>query len=808
MKIKFLLYLSTALVLSSAAAAVYFSGYNIQPQMSTSEKQEIASAESAPPPSLGPGDIMFVAFLFDGNGTNSSGACSGDCGDGFAFVALENIDMGTVIYFTEEEYNGTQFVPPPMPSDDEGSVVWTATSAVPAGTVVTITTNSQSETCPTTIGASTGTLAYGTMGSFELSSSSEEIYAYLGSEESPTTWLAAMETNAGNTFPTELTSPTNFVLDFETFDQSADMGIYTGSLNGANKSAVQTVILNIGANWTLENGGANNTSNCPGQECCDNDGVNYPADIPAGFTGLLPSLSEVGVTVSPSSVDENSVNNLVYTFTRTAPTTSALTINFDVTGTATFSTDYTQSGAASFNASSGTVTIPAGQPNATVTIDPTGDTDIEPDETIILTITSNPTVYTIGANNPATGTITNDDLPEVEVTVNPGSTPENGAGNLVYTFTRSGPTTSALTVDFDVTGTALINSDYTTTGFNGTMGSISIPANMTMATIIVDPSTDNIVENDEEVTLTISINANYTIGSNNAATGTISNDDIPGFAVTESGGMTMTGEDGSTDNFTVVLSALPASGNVVIDLTVDAGFMDEISLSSTSLTFNSSNGLMAQTITVTGLGDSDADGDQMGNITLSINPAASNDAFDALSDQTVSVTNKDDEPLIQVEGNNVVIMDGDNSPILADFTNFGVFQEPDAPGIREFIIENVGGSISTLEITNITTTLSPCFSIVNPNPPMLNIPGGSNAPLQIQFDPSGLATGFYSATITVTSNTNGVPNSPFTFLVQASVFDPNSIPTMGEWAFFLFGLGVFTLMIVALYNIKRSTVNG
>ena len=74
---------------------------------------------------------------------------------------------------------------------------------------------------------------------------------------------------------------------------------------------------------------------------------------------------------------EDGATNLVYTFTRTGFTGAALTINFSVGGTATFNTDYTQTGAATFNASSGTVTFTGTNTTTTVTIDPTTDATAE-----------------------------------------------------------------------------------------------------------------------------------------------------------------------------------------------------------------------------------------------------------------------------------------------------------------------------------------------------------------------------------------------------------------------------------------------
>ena len=64
------------------------------------------------------------------------------------------------------------------------------------------------------------------------------------------------------------------------------------------------------------------------------------------------------------------------------------------------------------------------------------------------------TGYDVGTPGSATGTITNDDT-EVSVAVAPTSTAEDGAGNLVYTFTRAGVTTGELTANFTISAQAL-----------------------------------------------------------------------------------------------------------------------------------------------------------------------------------------------------------------------------------------------------------------------------------------------------------------------------------------------------------------
>ncbi|TYT72527.1 calcium-binding protein, partial [Microcystis aeruginosa KLA2] len=93
------------------------------------------------------------------------------------------------------------------------------------------------------------------------------------------------------------------------------------------------------------------------------------------------------------------------------------------------------------------VTFAANSSTATVTVDPTADTTVESDETVILTLATG-TGYTVGTTTAVTGTIANDDvtLPSITLAVSPSSVTEDGTTNLVYTFTRTGVTTNALTV--------------------------------------------------------------------------------------------------------------------------------------------------------------------------------------------------------------------------------------------------------------------------------------------------------------------------------------------------------------------------
>ncbi|TYT72477.1 Calx-beta domain-containing protein, partial [Microcystis aeruginosa] len=177
-------------------------------------------------------------------------------------------------------------------------------------------------------------------------------------------------------------------------------------------------------------------------------GTGYTVGTTTPVTGTITNddFPSITLAVSPSSVTEDGTTNLVYTFTRSGVTTNPLTVNYSISGTATNGTDYTSIPTS--------VTFAAGSSTATVTVDPTADTTVEPDETVILTLASG-TGYTIGTTTPVTGTITNGPVtPNITLAVSPSSVTEDGTTNLVYTFTRSGVTTNPLTVNYTLGGTA------------------------------------------------------------------------------------------------------------------------------------------------------------------------------------------------------------------------------------------------------------------------------------------------------------------------------------------------------------------
>ena len=250
--------------------------------------------------------------------------------------------------------------------------------------------------------------------------------------------------------------------------------------------------------------------------------------------------TDVSVAVSPSSVAEDGTTNLVYTFTRNGVTSGALTVNFSVGGTATFGVDYTQSGAVTFGATSGTVTIGAGNTAAAVTIDPTPDLLFEPDETVILTVTAGPG-YNVASPSTATGTITNDDATGGLITFSsPTYSTNENSGSATITVQRLGTLTQAVTVDYatsDDSDPAQMVSCAPTPGntiassrcdFNTAIGRLSWAAgDGAPKTFTVLINQDTYLEGPESLPLTLSnLTGGATFATPSTATLTIADDDL------------------------------------------------------------------------------------------------------------------------------------------------------------------------------------------------------------------------------------------------------------------------------------------
>ena len=309
--------------------------------------------------------------------------------------------------------------------------------------------------------------------------------------------------------------------------------------------------------------------------------------------------------------------------------------------------DYTAVSGQTLNFATGVTTQPLD-----VTVN--DDNRVETNETFTVSLSNlNNGGRNVTAGAGGTGTIQNDDVAGFTVSETASNTSVAELGT---------------TDTFDVVLTAQPNTDVVLTVTSGDTGESTVsPATLTFTnanwsiaqTVTMTGVDDNIIDGTQTTTITLSVddtNSDDKFDSviDQTVYVTTTDDDVAGFTVSETANSTSVAESGSTDTFDVVLTAQPDS-DVVLNIT--SGDTGESTISPESLTFTNSDWNSAQTVTVTGVDDSLLDGTQTTTVTLSVEDDNSDNNFDSLIDQTVSVTTTDDD----VAGFTVSETDGNTS---------------------------------------------------------------------------------------------------------------------------------------------------
>ena len=199
---------------------------------------------------------------------------------------------------------------------------------------------------------------------------------------------------------------------------SADTALDANDISLVANSPVTNSLLNAGATTSVSNQFTLPTTSLSQGYLLFNlvpASGNYDVDIKNNIlakpiTLLYTSQPQISFNASLLSIMEDGSEQLTYTFTRTGSLSNPLTVNFTVSGTAQFNTDYTQSGATTYSATEGSITFAAGSNTAVLSLSPKADTTAELNETITLTL--NPSSnYILETTTPVTNTVINDDLP-------------------------------------------------------------------------------------------------------------------------------------------------------------------------------------------------------------------------------------------------------------------------------------------------------------------------------------------------------------------------------------------------------------
>ena len=196
----------------------------------------------------------------------------------------------------------------------------------------------------------------------------------------------------------------------------------------------------------------------------------------------------------------------------------AFTVSLSNEAVGNVTVDYaTSNGTASqdndYAGTTGTLTIPAGQMNATINVPMIEDAELEDDEDFTMTL-SNATRGTLGDDDDtATGTII-DNEPVISIA---DASAEEGAPTMAFTVSLSNEAVGNMTVDYATSnGTASQANDYA-----GTTGTLTIPAGQMSTTINVPMIEDAEPEDAEDFTMTLSNVTGGALGDDDTATGTI-----------------------------------------------------------------------------------------------------------------------------------------------------------------------------------------------------------------------------------------------------------------------------------------------
>ena len=355
--------------------------------------------------------------------------------------------------------------------------------------------------------------------------------------------------------------------------------------------------------------------------------VTAGTNISSVYTIINDDNSTVSVIATTPAIAEGGPGTPgtgTYRFSFTNPVSTARTVSYAVTGTATSGTDFT--------ALPGSFVMPAGSVAYDLDLTSLADIIVEGDETVVVTITgvSGSPAVAVDAT-PATITITDDDLPEIMYS--PASVTMSEGGTASVEVWLYAPPAGSVTVDISTLMTGIINVNPATLTFT--------TADYGTHQLITIQSIENDVLGDQSDNVIISVNDALSDDPFDPLPDisipvTITNNDIASIVVTPG---TVTVAENGIATFTVSLSAAPPTGDVVVDLASDDTGVATIDI--TQLTFTTVNWNVPRTITVSGVNNNTIP-DVSTTISLAVNDALSYDGYDgATATVNVNVTNDD-----------------------------------------------------------------------------------------------------------------------------------------------------------------------
>ncbi len=405
----------------------------------------------------------------------------------------------------------------------------------------------------------------------------------------------------------------------------------------------------------------------------------------------------------------------------------------------------------------------------TVTVTGVDDVTVDGPQTTTITVAiddaNSDNAFDPVADQTVSVTTTDNDVAAFTITESAGNTSvdESGTTDSFTVVLDAQPLTDVvLTVVSDDTGEATV--DTATLTFT--------PANWdTAQTVTVTGVDDVTVDGSQTTTITVAIDdASSDDAFDNVAdqtlTVTTTDNDVAGFTIVESAGNTSVDESGTTDTFTVVLDRQPLSDVV---LTVGSADTGEATVDTATLTFTPANWNAPQTVTVTGVNDDVDDGDQPTVITVAVDDANSNDAFDNIADQTVTVTTTDDDGV----GFTIVESSGDTS-VDESATTDSFTVVLDSEPVGDVVLDVSSGDTGEATVDKATLT----FTAANWDTPQtvtvtgvddVTVDGSQNTTITVSIDADATDDNLYDAvgSQTLTATTTDDDTAAFTIVESA-----------------------------------------
>lgn len=341
------------------------------------------------------------------------------------------------------------------------------------------------------------------------------------------------------------------------------------------------------------------------------------------------------------NVDENA-GQVVLTVNRTNASENAVTVDYaTANGTAVAGASATTPGA-DFVTSSGTLTFLPDDTAHTIIVPIVDETDYEADETFTLNLSAFSGGAVAGAFSSATVNIVNDDAQPAGTLQfnNAGFTVSENETVTVY-VTRTGGSNGVVSAMYEtIDGTAVSNGS--TPDFIATSGSVIFADGVSVQPIVISLIDDAVAENSESFTLALTgATGGAQLGSVIESTLSISDNDTAGVTVGAVSGSTS--EAGGVASFTVALDSQPIDTVTIPISSEDPG---EGTVSAANLIFTAENWSTLQSVVVTGVNDTDVDGDVVYTVKVGEPSSVADEKYNALTDldtADVSLTNIDDD---------------------------------------------------------------------------------------------------------------------------------------------------------------------